>query len=388
MNILLLGKTDSIFVRDFCREILDPAYAKTVILTQSFSEEYQQDYKEAKIKEIRWPECFLKGIRSQLSSLFCLPRIWSRLRGEIGFGKKIDVFHVHYVECLHLVYFFPFWRNAQKRILTFWGSDIYSISFWSKKFLPFFLRKASVIVFMIPDQHVFFQSIYGNKYDKKVKVIDFGNSMIDELDKVLAKYTKEECKSYFHLPLDKVIVHIGYNASRAQQHLEVIESILDLPEQILDQIKMIISVAYKKDNDFEEYKEHLVTKLEEAKADYCFVDKYMQGEELAMFRRSCDLFIYGQKTDARSESPLEYIYGGAEFICPGWLAGHYEILDQAKARYYVYSDFGSLNHCIQLCLKDRDKPKGKISQAGRQKIRDEISWDSVRGEWKNLYADE
>lgn len=114
----------------------------------------------------------------------------------------------------------------------------------------------------------------------------------------------------------------------------------------------------------------------------------MQGEELAMFRRTCDLFLYGQKTDARSESPLEYVYGGAEFICPEWLAGHYGILDQAKARYYVYEDFDNLSDSIRRCFENVDVYGESISEWGRQIIRSEISWDSVRGEWRSLYADE
>ena len=51
MNILLLGKTDSIFTRDFCLNVLGMEHANTVILTQAFSKEYQQDYAAENIKD-------------------------------------------------------------------------------------------------------------------------------------------------------------------------------------------------------------------------------------------------------------------------------------------------------------------------------------------------
>lgn len=387
MNIILLGKTDSIFTRDFCINVLDMEHINTIILTQAFSKEYQHDYAAANIKEVRWPDCFLKGIRRQLSSLFCLPSIWGKLRQEIGFGKEIDVFHVHYVEALHLLYFLPLWLGAGKRILTFWGSDLYTLSFVNRQILRLFLKQASTIVLMIPEQHSYFQSLYRNKYERKIRVIDFGNSLIDELDKVIIKYTKKDCKEYFHMPADKVIVHIGYNAARAQQHLKIIKGIMHLPMETLSRMKFVFSMSYKHDSDFEEYKQQLVDQMKAAEIDYCFVEKYMQGEELAMFRRTCDLFLYGQKTDARSESPLEYAYSGAEFICPKWLAGHYEILDQAKARYYVYEDFEHLSDKIKLCLENANVLGESISEWGKQVIRGEISWDSVREEWRSLYAD-
>ncbi|WP_302322906.1 glycosyltransferase [Bacteroides caecimuris] len=388
MNILLLGKTDSIFTRDFCLNVLGMEHANTVILTQAFSKEYQQDYAAENIKEVKWPDLFLKGIRCQPGSIFRLPQIWKKLWQEIGFVKEIDVFHVHYVEALHLLYFFPFWTSAGKRILTFWGSDLYTLSFVNRQILRLFLNQASRIVLMIPEQHKYFQLLYGNKYEKKIRVIDFGNSLIDELDKVIAKYTKKECKDYFQLPADKVIVHIGYNAARVQQHLRLIEGILCLPIEERSRLKLVFGMSYKHDSDFEQYKQQLSDQMKAAKVDYCFVEKYMQGEELAMFRRTCDLFLYGQKTDARSESPLEYVYGGAEFICPEWLAGHYGILDQAKARYYVYEDFDNLSDSIRRCFENMDVYGESISEWGRQIIRSEISWDSVRGEWRSLYADE
>ncbi len=385
MNILLLGKTDSIFTRDFCKNILNSEEINAVILTQMLSKEYRGDYEAANVKQVRWPDCFLKGIRKQLRALLYLFKTWRNLREEIGFEDKIDVIHIHYVEPLHLIYFFPFWNGAKERILTFWGSDIYTITKAKKVLLRYFLKHASSIIFMISNQYEFFQSIYGHKYDKKVKIIDFGNGLIDDLDEVMSNYTKDDCKIHFQMPLDKLSVHIGYNASKAQQHLKIVESMQFLPKDILSQMEFVFSVSYKRDNDFEQYKQKLIDTMNKTKMNYRFLDEYLQGEELAMFRRTCDLFVYGQETDARSESPLEYVYAGAEFICPEWLADNYELLNRAHTRYYIYGDFNNLCDSVQLCLENIDLQDEKISEWGRKKIRDEISWDAVGEKWRELY---
>ena len=238
---------------------------------------------------------------------------------------------------------------------------------------------------MIQNQCNYFHEVFGHKYDDKLHIIDFGNSLLNVIDDVIQNYTVEECKKHFNLPLDKLIVHIGYNAFRDQQHLKILENIALLSKDMMQKLKLIFHISYGQENDFDDYKQQMVEIMDAAQMDYVFIDTYLQGEELAMFRRTCDLFVYGQKTDARSASPLEYIYAGAEFVCPGWLAGNYELLDQAGIRYYSYDDFGELDKAIQLCLEKIDSPEGKISDRGRKAIRDEISWDSLAEKWRALY---
>ena len=52
MNVLLLGKADSVFTRDFCRYILDSDEMNTVILSQELSEEYKHDYGRCKADKV------------------------------------------------------------------------------------------------------------------------------------------------------------------------------------------------------------------------------------------------------------------------------------------------------------------------------------------------
>lgn len=385
MNILLLAYSDSVFTRDFCEQVLNKENINTVILTPASTKQYRQDYVDNHVKEIEWPDFFLKGIGKNLSALPLLMKEWNSLKAKIGFGDQIDALHIHYVEPLHILYFFPFWRRARKRVLTFWGSDLLRASKQKLWLFPFFLKQSTSIVLMIQNQCNYFHEVFGHKYDSKLHIIDFGNSLLNVIDDVIQNYSVEECKKHFSLPLDKLIVHIGYNAFRDQQHLKILESIALLPKDMMQKMKLIFHISYGQENDFDDYKQQMVEIMDEAQLDYVFIDTYLQGEELAMFRRTCDLFVYGQKTDARSASPLEYIYAGAEFVCPRWLAGNYEMLDQAGIRYYSYNDFGELDKAIQLCLEKIDSPEGKISDRERKAIRDEISWDSLAEKWRALY---
>lgn len=384
MNVLILGKADSVFTRDFCTNVLNPKEINTVILSQAFPKEYEKDYENAGVRIVQWPECFLKGIKKQIKEIFFLHKKMQDLEKEIGFGEKIDVLHVHYVEPLHLFYFLSFWKKANKRILTFWGSDLYTASKNKLLLFKYFLKKSSFIVLMINNQYDDFRNKFGNKYNDKIKIIDFGNSLLNKLD-IVNQTAKEECKRYFNFPLKKIVVHIGYNASKAQQHIEVLNSIKNLQSSILSKMTFVFFVSYRKSNDFDIYKRQMIEIMDKAHMEYVFCDRYLQGEELAMFRRTCDIFIYGQKTDARSESPIEYVYAGAEFICPKWLESNYELLKQGGINFYTYDNFESLNDSVLLCLENIDLKENKISEQGRQRIRDEISWDSLAEKWRSLY---
>lgn len=385
MNILLLGTPDSVFVRNYCVYVLSAEETNTVILAQAAGKQYRQDYEKNHVKVVEWPDFFIQGIRKQLPMLPLVFKKWHDLKKEIGFGNKIDVLHVHYVEPLQLIYFSPFWKKAEKRILTFWGSDILCASKRKLSLFPYFLKSATSIVFMIQNQCDYFQMVFGHKYDDKIRIIDFGNSLLGVLDDVMQKYSIAECKKHFHLPVDKVIVHVGYNAFKEQQHAEILEGMIIQHSDALCKLKLVFHVSYGQGTDFEEYKQHLEKIMDKADLDYVFVDKYLQGEELAMFRRTCDIFIYGQKTDARSASPLEYIYAGAKFVCPKWLSDNYKLLDEANIEYYIYDDFKGLSKEIQLCLNDLALQEKEISEQGRKRIRNEISWEALSEKWRSLY---
>lgn len=385
MNILLLANSDSVFVRDFCVKVLNRQDMDTVILTPSMSENYGREYHKKNIREVRWPDAFLTGIRERADVFLLRVKERKKLELNAGFREKIDVLHVHYVEPLHLLYFFHFWRKAERKILTFWGSDLFNMSKTASVLIPPFLRQASYIVFMIENQRDYFQSVFGHKFDNKIRIIDFGNSILDCIDAVEKKYGVEECKRHFNFPLDKLVVHVGYNAAKGQQHIAILRGLVLLPPPVLSELFLVFHVSYGYNDDYDNFELQLKDIMDSSRLDYSFIKSYLQGEELAMFRLTSDIFIYGQKTDARSASPLEYVYGGAKFVCPRWLSNNYELLGSAGNDYYIYDDFAHLYEVLQRCISKVYLPKTKTDGIKKERIRKEISWDSLAEKWRELY---
>lgn len=393
-NVLLLGHSDSCFIRDFCTEVLDEEGVKVTILSQYYSERYLSSYQKNNVNIINWPDALVQGITKNISLRRLIEYISCirKVNREIVLKNGADIIFVHYVDPVSLLYFYMLWKKAQKRVLVFWGSDILRASDRKVKLLRLFLKQSTAIVFMIPNQYEFFSEKVGHKYDGKVHVLNFGNSVLSRIDNINRIYSKKQCKEKFGFPEDKIIVHVGYNAFKAQQHIEMMKCVtahIQLP--IAKRVKFVFHISYGKEADFDIYMNELKTIMDNNSLDYVFIDTYLQDDDLAMFRRTCDVFLYGNKTDAQSASPLEYIYAGAMFVCPKWLQSNYKLLNEGNIPHYVYDNFEELGSVFNKCLKEygekvlNDDKFENIDLKGRKVIKDAVSWESLAPKWRSLY---
>ena len=397
-NVLLLGRSDSLFIRDFCTEVLDEEGVKVTILSQYYSDRYLSSYQKNNVNIINWPDALVRGIMKNISFRHLIEYISCirKVNREIVLKNGVDVIFVHYVDPVSLLYFYMPWRKAQKRILVFWGSDILRVSDRKVKLLRLFFKQSTAIVLMIQNQYEYFQEKVGHKYDEKVHVLDFGNSVLSRIDKINSEYSRKQCKEKFQFPENKIIVHVGYNAFKAQQHIEMMKSItmhirLSMAKDMKKKVKFVFHMSYGQEADFDIYMNELKDILDTNSMDYEFIDTYLQDDDLAMFRRTCDVFLYGNKTDALSASPLEYIYAGAMFVCPKWLQSNYNLLNEGNIPHYVYDNFDELGNVFSKCLMEYDEKAvsddefENIDSKGRKIIRDTISWESLAPKWRSLY---
>lgn len=387
MNILVMGDCNSAFNRNYCIEVLKND--NVVILSKNESVNYNKDYDANGIRIIRWPEYMLNGPKSQYFNPVGYFRAISMLRKEIEF-TSIDVFHVHYFEPIDLLLFYPLWRNSQKKNITFWGSDLLYASQMKRMLYPFFLKQATSVVMMVKRQKEYFNSIMGHRYDNKIRIIDFGNCLLNIISMNEKRISRNGAKKKFGIPVNKIILHVGYNASNSQQHLTIINEIVKLPPEYKKIIFIVFPIAYGKNENYLELFSQIKKLLDIAHISYALVDRFLQGEELAMFRRTCDIFVYGQDADARSASPLEYLYAGAKFVYPRWLADNYEFLPKCNKILFCYNTFENLHDSIHSCMdtmQNFSDVKAEFDEYNKIKtsISDEISWDNLAKKWRALY---
>ena len=385
MNIVILGIADSIFTRDYCEYVLDGHSNNIVLISERGTENYAQDYERLGIKLVPWPEFFKRGFMGNIKCLKRYKQECRKLMEELDLKDGIDVIHCQYFVPLHVLYFRTLWKSAKRRIITFWGGDYADLTPAKRRILfPGYLKEADSIVFMIEEQIKAFKKEFGHKYDSKVTMIDFGNSNFESLDRVLEDSTLDECKEEFGFAPENLTIHIGYNAYEQQNHMRLLSEILKVKKELRKNITVVFPMNYCRSESYGELKENLTDACEKAGLRYAFSENYLKQKELSAFRRSCDIFLYGQDNDARSFSPIEYVYSGSNFICPGYLYENYKpLFEKAGFKAFVYKDFNEIAPILEEILRN-GKADG-ISVEGRRVFRDELSWESLAKKWRLLY---
>lgn len=374
-NIVILGNASTIFVYNYCREVLHEGYNVTII---SFGDGsiYKNRYKELGIKIL------IRPIKKDLLSF--KPdalRQYCRILREFK-DKEIDILHVHYVNIKELLFLVSLWNKARRRILTFWGSDLL-VEINSNAVSKYFIRTATKCILMIKQNTKRFIELFGTKYERKLQIINFGNNNLPDIDQKLMEYRNCNSGSYCK---GQFVIHIGYNASKQQNHKEIIKAICMLDEETKSRIVCVLPFNYAKTSDYAGYKLELCNILDENKIDYYIEEQFLEGEKLAAFRCNVNLFILGHLTDGRSESPIEYVYSQVPFLCKKEVSENYnEICVGDDDGYIVYENYDEITNHVRKYVRGEYNLNYDAIEKRREKIRRDCSWDAYREEWRKLY---
>ncbi len=377
MNILIIGLADSIWLKEYIAHVLlDEDVSISVISCRN--EKYKDFYAENGIEVIQYPSRESKKISSILKSL-------KKSRRIAGRQKQIDVIHVHFADVSLMLLCYKLFMIADKTIITFWGSDLLRAFNWKLKILKHFLDKADIIQLVSENMLEKFHKSYGIKFDGKLNILDFGNPMYGVIDSVSRKMVREDCKKYWEMPGNMLSVHIGYNSIREQNHIAIVKSLGRLPDKIKDNLFLVFHFGYGAEDSI--YVNHIKSELKENKFRYKFINKYMDKEDVAKFRLSADIFVYGQTTDAVAGSVLEYLYAGVKLIYPKWL--DYSVLLNIGIQMYGYEDFTGLTDIFQEvykeCQNNSDDNDRDALTDNRMRLKNFNSWEKVLPEWKAMY---
>lgn len=359
--VLITTEANSIFIKEYVENVLLGRY--DVLLVTNECRKYRRFYRENGVKVVVWnpPKTF---------ALRPAGRISDKIRRD-------DIIHVHYVEPNYLRYLFVPWIKCKKRILTYWGSDLLRLPMGQIKSIGPFLYTADSLVIMNENMRPKMQEAVGKWRWNRIKCIDFGNSIFDEIDKAEKIMTADDCRKRFELPTDKITVAVGYNPIREQQHLEMMQEVVKLPEELLSQMFFVFHFGYGQRETA--YINRLYKLLEENNLQYIVLEKFLEKQETAILRLCMDVFLYGQTTDALSASMLEYMYAGAVLIKPAWLKyAEFEDYD-----YHEYKKFEELAPLLERLVR-----QGIVkTEHNRKLLKGRKSWDVYTPQWRALYGE-
>lgn len=228
------------------------------------------------------------------------------------------------------------------------------------------------------------QSIVSEKYqgvfDDKLKTVYWGNNDFEAIDKVRGAIQNVETIRQSLLPKvgNKTVVTIGYNGSRAQNHLRILETIEKLPRPLLDSVFIILPMTYGAPEGYIDYVEKAVQKLG---VSYVIYGERLPVETIAKIRLVSDVVVNMQDTDAFSGSLQGHLYCGNVLIIAEWL--HYVPLDRTGV-FYLKSSFETLEEKVTEVIQNMELYRARCANNSRL-MRELTSWEAVTKTWSELY---
>lgn len=312
IRLLLVGDANSIFITNYALWLKNTkSNFETDILTLTEIKPENQVYYNRVISLSDFPSYHsfykFKGVRRIVLHFF-YAHIISKLR---------DYQYVHFHFISPLIYSLIGLikqRTNSKIILTIWGSDLYRIFKIDKSLFRKSCQHADSISFTNKESLEFFKKNYNwpkpNLYECR-----FGLSPLENISEL--KLQKNECKTELGWDNNRLSVAVGYNLSKGQQHLKILEALRQNEiHTIKDKIQLVFPLGY---GGSVEYKKEVLAAIGQSGFEAIIIDKYLSNREVVLLRKATDIMIQVQTTDQFSGSMQEHIFAGNVVITGNWL---------------------------------------------------------------------
>lgn len=377
--ILLFSKVDSIWTKEYVKEILTKCNTNIYIICDNLcSNELKKEYMNMGVNVLE------RKCKSKLISR--IPKI-STFVGTVSSVKKLKEKNklIDIIELQGMPYNFSgiilysyIVRFGEMIICNYWGSDLLATSNKILKFERFILSKAKYIVLQTEQMKRTFNSIFKNKYINKERNFMLGASIFDNIKIVMDTMTREACKMHFNIDPDKIVIEVGYNGAKRQQHMQVLCSINRLTTEMKNKICIVLHYGYGC-ND-ENYLKKVKCYIKDNFPCYKFIDKYLGKEDTAILRYATDIMIHAQVSDAFAASIRELLCAGGILLNPTWVK-YYEY-DQVGIDYYIYEDWDELYYKLNEMLNNISEFK---SDKNSNLVYEHFSWKANSEKWIELH---
>lgn len=263
---------------------------------------------------------------------------------ELSKTAKYDVINIHFPHYYMAGTLRYFRKMSDAIVVSPWGSDILRVNGIRQKMLfGGVLKKCDVITATVEGnigQTIL--SILPNAKSKFCPQV-WGSETIDFINEHFSEYNTDSAKRHFDI-LGRYVITCGYNAFRAQNHMKIIDSIVEIRNSLPQNLLLLFPVSYGSDN-----KEHYVRVLKERckqeNLDALFIEDYLSVQNVCILRMATDMFVHVQNTDASCASLQEYVLCNKKIVHGGWIS--YPMLEAFPPLcYHVTPDFSSLGKTI------------------------------------------
>lgn len=294
--------------------------------------------------------------------------------------KRYDLVDFHSYNAID----YPFMKycstNGIPFDITLWGSDIMRAS--EEKFdkMAYGFDKCRLIK-CAEGLYQKMVQCYGNRYEGKRRNLMFGTSDFDNINRMPDEKIAPIKQALYGDTQGRIIVACGYNGITAQNHLEMIEALNKLPQTLKDTVFVVLQMTYSAQP---KYLQQVRERMEQTDIPFVLLDHFLSEEEIVVVRKTADLVVNIQDTDAFAGSIRAHLYCNSVVLVGDWLPyGIY--LNKAGVVFYQTSK-ADLTRSIENCLTNIETYKQECSE-NQNKMYDLFSWESTINDWVKTYGE-
>ena len=162
--------------------------------------------------------------------------------------------------------------------------------------------------------------------------------------------------------------------------MEILNELKKLPKAVQEKIFLIFQCSYGFD---EIYKKELSAVLAESHLAGVIITDFMQGEILAKFRNSIDIFLNLQPTDVLSATMIEELESRAIVVKGDWLC--YPDLEERNIYMRSISDMKKLSSEMEDIVANYSEELKKVE--ANKGIWEILSWEKQYDKWEKIICD-
>lgn len=291
--------------------------------------------------------------------------------------KKYTIVDIHFFGSIYFKIIDILLQLSKKVKITIWGSDFYRIPVKIKEKQGFYYSKIDSIHVGTEQMKSDFLTFY-NDYSDKISLARFGILQFDVMNQISSAETLIKSKQNLNLPIDKLIVTLGYNGSKGQQHLLMLEALTNLSLSLKKNIFVLLPMTYGASKN---YIIEIESKLKTLDVAYTILSKTLTVDDIGRLRLCSNITVNTQISDAFSASIQEHIYAQNIVVVGDWLPYNKLLENQI---FYLKTDLNHLSDAINDVITNYNEYKGK-SIENKEKIERLSSWDNVIIDWINIY---
>lgn len=317
--------------------------------------------------------CFFDIKRLMNSSALGKLTIVSELRKSFRTfvsGKHFDYVNIQYIKPEYSFLLDYFKQISSKLVLTPWGSDVLAVN----RFYKFFVKRLfNAADFITGEEGRFTQDvkrIFKVPESKMVHCV-IGFEPIEYIFEHKKETDINEAKRQLGID-NHYTITCGYSANQVHRHLEIIEAIHQVQNQLPDNLLLLFPFTYHR---VPEYIEKVKQKINEYGLKAVYFEHFLDMKDLFLLRMATDMFIHVQPTDASSASLWEYLLCEKKIINGSWLQ-YPELMKNGKKPYFELDKLENLGQKI-----------AEVYQSSPINFSPELFQDFEKKQWKVAIKD-